>query len=257
MLVSVQFLLLLFLCQSLGAPSSAHRGRSGESDDDGETQNPFSSGPEQLKILQQYLKHSDLSQENASSLKRETAILHIFLLHDYDKSGHLDGLELMQLLSGILSERERGRPPSKSVIFLVDEVLEKQDLNRDGLLSAPELLVPPVYASQSLTEDPSTDTIHVAIPPPQGTLEDGTLEAQENLVEVLQAGDQDSPPQDTNGQSDDRTPSPAEANGDTPKEPGAEENEELNDETLPEKVEEEEEQGEEEIHEAVVTEDDV
>ncbi|OCT81590.1 hypothetical protein XELAEV_18028414mg [Xenopus laevis] len=156
-------LLPILLGQGWAAPRTIQGGRS-EQDGSVQIRNPFSKGPEELSLLQEYLKKKDPLETNASNLKRETAILHLFLLHDYDKSGHLDGLELMQLLSGILSHTSQGEPTHESVIHMVDEVLERQDLNRDGLLSAPELVTPPIYASE---EDVSQDNVSMAIPPPQ------------------------------------------------------------------------------------------
>ncbi|XP_063297920.1 cell growth regulator with EF hand domain protein 1 isoform X1 [Pelobates fuscus] len=161
-----KFLLSLLLCQVMTAPRTAQDDRSKQ--DDPKIQNPFSSGAEQLRFLQGYLEHADPLEKNAFSFKREKAILHLFLLHDFDKSGELDGLELMQLLNGTLSQRMQEQPPPINIIRLVDEVLDKQDLNRDGLLSAPELLMAPVNVTEPITEeDQSTDTFHVAIPLPQ------------------------------------------------------------------------------------------
>ncbi|XP_075451266.1 cell growth regulator with EF hand domain protein 1 isoform X2 [Ascaphus truei] len=168
------------------------------------------------------------------------AILHLFLLHDYDKSGRLDGLELMQLLKGILSQNSPTKPPPESVILVVDEVLEKQDLNRDGLLSAPELVTPPVYASEPLfEEDPSQDTMHLAIPPPQGTPREERQGILENITktEKKQGEGPGSEPMDAQDISKDQTNDPApsreEAYENSQEEPVEGDNEELTDETIP------------------------
>ncbi|KAM4689937.1 cell growth regulator with EF hand domain protein 1, partial [Rhinophrynus dorsalis] len=139
--------------------------------------NPFSLGPQQVRMLQEYLHEIDPKEENALNLERETAILHLFLLHDFDKSRLLDGLEMMQLVSGILSQNSQGKPAPESIIDWVDKVLDKQDLNKDGLLSAPELVKPPVYASE---EDPSQDTMAMVIPPPQGPQEEEKVDLLED-----------------------------------------------------------------------------
>ncbi|MEE6514411.1 hypothetical protein FKM82_022485 [Ascaphus truei] len=171
---------------------------------------------------------------------RGRAILHLFLLHDYDKSGRLDGLELMQLLKGILSQNSPTMPPPESVILVVDEVLEKQDLNRDGLLSAPELVTPPVYASEPLLEeDPSQDTMHLAIPPTQGTPREERQGILENITktEKKQGEGPGSEPMDAQDISKDQTNDPApsreEAYENSQEEPVEGDNEELTDETIP------------------------
>ncbi|KAM4012345.1 cell growth regulator with EF hand domain protein 1-like [Anomaloglossus baeobatrachus] len=96
-------------------------------------------------------------------MSQETAILRLFVLHDYDKSGLLDGLELMQLLYGILTKDLQEKATEESVISVVDEVLEKQDVNLDGLLSAQELV-----NSVSYKEGEDQESAHIVIPPPMG-----------------------------------------------------------------------------------------
>lgn len=99
------------------------------------------------------------------------ALLYLFALHDHDRSGRLDGLELLQLLGAVLVQRDgerldpdvvgpTGMAPrtpwstpgpgphpvptlSPQVAALVDRALERQDLSRDGLLDPPELLLSP------------------------------------------------------------------------------------------------------------------
>ncbi|XP_075705385.1 cell growth regulator with EF hand domain protein 1 [Rhinoderma darwinii] len=154
------WLLPMFLSHGLAAPRTDSR--SGQSDGI-RISNPFTAAEEHLSVLHGYLKEQDPLGENDSNMTRETAILHLFVLHDYDKSGLLDGLELMQLLYGVLTRRLQEKPTEYSVISLVDEVLEIQDVNRDGLLSAQELM-----DSLSFNEEAITDSAHMAIPPPVG-----------------------------------------------------------------------------------------
>lgn len=97
-----------------------------------------------------------------------TALLYLFALHDHDRSGRLDGLELLQLLGAVLAQGGTGQPspeavgpggpctpwgaggvgqaltlsPSPQVAVLVDRALERQDRSGDGLLDPPELLLP-------------------------------------------------------------------------------------------------------------------
>lgn len=97
-----------------------------------------------------------------------TALLYLFALYDHDRSGRLDGLELLQLLGAVLAQGGMGQPspeavglgvactpwgvggagqaltlsPSLQVAVLVDRALERQDRSGDGLLDPPELLLP-------------------------------------------------------------------------------------------------------------------
>ncbi|XP_068135892.1 cell growth regulator with EF hand domain protein 1 isoform X2 [Hyperolius riggenbachi] len=113
-------------------------------------------------FLQEYLQEEDPLEEKTSDLKRETVILRLFLLHDFDKSGLLDGLELMRLLSGVLAKILLKEPAEDSVVSLVDEILVKQDVNQDGLLSAQELVTPPASTAEEIP------SLHVALPVPPG-----------------------------------------------------------------------------------------
>ncbi|XP_075057096.1 cell growth regulator with EF hand domain protein 1 [Mixophyes fleayi] len=150
-------LLPLLVSPGLAAPRTGSRSEPSEG---GRILNPFALGADNLSLLQGYLKDKDPLEENAADMKREKVILHLFVLYDFDKNGLLDGLELMRLLSGILTKSLQEEPAQKSVVSLVDEVLDKQDLNLDGLLSVQELVTPPVYTEED------TLSVHVAIPPP-------------------------------------------------------------------------------------------
>ncbi|XP_010725211.1 cell growth regulator with EF hand domain protein 1 [Meleagris gallopavo] len=70
------------------------------------------------------------------------ALLFLFAMHDHDRSGQLDGLELLQLLGAVLTQGGAGRPSSEAVAALVDRALEQRDRSGDGLLDPPELLLP-------------------------------------------------------------------------------------------------------------------
>ncbi|XP_074720445.1 cell growth regulator with EF hand domain protein 1 [Strix uralensis] len=80
---------------------------------------------------------------DAEALTREQALLYLFVLHDHDRSGSLDGLELLRLLDAVLAQRDGGRPDPQAVAALVDRALERHDLSGDGLLDPPELLLSP------------------------------------------------------------------------------------------------------------------
>ncbi|XP_048209229.1 cell growth regulator with EF hand domain protein 1 [Perognathus longimembris pacificus] len=103
--------------------------------------NPFEPGPEQLRLLQNYLRGLEKmkGEEEPQDMSREQVLLYLFALHDYDQSGHLDGLELLFMLTAALAPRLADFPINP-VILVVDRVLETQDLNGDGLLTPAELI---------------------------------------------------------------------------------------------------------------------
>ncbi|XP_069881315.1 cell growth regulator with EF hand domain protein 1 isoform X2 [Dipodomys merriami] len=103
--------------------------------------NPFEPGPEQLRLLQNYLKGLGKMkrEEEPEAMNREQVLLYLFALHDYDQSGQLDGLELLVMLTAALAPGLADFPINP-VILVVDRVLETQDLNGDGLLTPAELV---------------------------------------------------------------------------------------------------------------------
>uniref|UniRef100_A0A8C5MRC0 EF-hand domain-containing protein n=1 Tax=Leptobrachium leishanense TaxID=445787 RepID=A0A8C5MRC0_9ANUR len=195
----------------------------------------MSIGPEQLRLLQGYLEHADPMEKNASNLAREAVILHLILLHDYDKSGRLDGLETMQLLRGILTHKMQEPPPPKSVILLVDDILDTQDINRDGFLDAHELLVPAIYGEDALLKVEENSAVHVAIPPPQNVQNENKAESQETVINV----EERSVENEAQGVINEALPSP--------EEPLVEESEELIGQTMAEVLEGEEMENVEEV----------
>ncbi|XP_070591078.1 cell growth regulator with EF hand domain protein 1 [Erythrolamprus reginae] len=96
-----------------------------------------------LKVLQDYLENIGQLNGDAAAMTREQALLLLFALHDYDKSGYLDGLEFMRLLSELVSQQAKGQPAPDTVVPMVDSILETQDFNWDGLLEPSELFLPP------------------------------------------------------------------------------------------------------------------
>ncbi|XP_058143738.1 cell growth regulator with EF hand domain protein 1 [Dasypus novemcinctus] len=106
--------------------------------------NPFRPGKEQLGLLQSYLRGLERMEEEPEHLSREQVVLYLFALHDYDQSGQLDGLELLSMLTAALAPGAAASPATNPVIPVVDEVLETQDLNKDGLMTPVELINFPV-----------------------------------------------------------------------------------------------------------------
>ncbi|XP_051579620.1 cell growth regulator with EF hand domain protein 1-like [Myxocyprinus asiaticus] len=103
--------------------------------------NPFGSSENNHRLLQSYIK-SNLKEGQASPElnTREQEMFFLFSLYDYDRSGQMDGLELMQLLTDFLSHHAMMPKSTDSVVSLVDYLLQTQDLNQDGLLAPSELL---------------------------------------------------------------------------------------------------------------------
>lgn len=96
----------------------------------------------ELLLLWSAVRSLGPPEQDTEAMTREQALLYLFVLHDHDQSRSLDGLELLQLLGTVLAQAG-GRPDPNTVAALVDQALERQDLNGDGLLDPSELLDPP------------------------------------------------------------------------------------------------------------------
>ncbi|XP_032072867.1 cell growth regulator with EF hand domain protein 1 isoform X1 [Thamnophis elegans] len=105
--------------------------------------NPLHPSQVSLKVLQDYLENIGQLNADTATMTREQALLLLFALHDYDKSGLLDGLEFMRLLNELVSQQAKGQPAPDMVVPMVDSILETQDFNWDGLLEPLELFLPP------------------------------------------------------------------------------------------------------------------
>ncbi|XP_060107101.1 cell growth regulator with EF hand domain protein 1 [Heteronotia binoei] len=105
--------------------------------------NPLHPGKENVRMLQDYLRNVGQIEKDADIMTREQALLLLFALHDYDKSGRLDGLEFMRMLSELVEEQAKRQPLSDLLVLMVDSILETQDLNQDGLLDPSELFLGP------------------------------------------------------------------------------------------------------------------
>eukprot|EP00063_Salmo_salar_P077178 XP_014052013.1 PREDICTED: cell growth regulator with EF hand domain protein 1-like isoform X1 [Salmo salar] len=108
--------------------------------------NPFGSGDEERRLLQSYIKANLKEGQGGPDSTWEQEVFFLFSLHDYDRSGDMDGLEMMKLLSEYNSHNtpgEQSAEPVRGVVDMVDFLLQTQDLNMDGLIAPPELLSPP------------------------------------------------------------------------------------------------------------------
>lgn len=149
----VHLLLLTHLCLSAPGLPGTQREESLEAHSPpAELLNPFGSGEEERRLLQNYIQSSLKvdGQEGPEISSREQEVFFLCHLYDYDRSGLLDGLEIMKLLSDYNSHHSPGQ---QLVVSMVDFLLQTQDLNQDGLLAPLELLSP----SLPYTQDSSTN----------------------------------------------------------------------------------------------------
>uniref|UniRef100_H3B1U4 Cell growth regulator with EF-hand domain 1 n=1 Tax=Latimeria chalumnae TaxID=7897 RepID=H3B1U4_LATCH len=154
--------------------------------------NPFVFGEEELRLLQRYIMNSQELTGRPDHMTREQVLFYLFALHDYDKSNHMDGLELLTLLTDFLSQNSTGQPSPEAVIPIVDGLLETQDSNKDGLLSLSELLFP--ATQENLTHDFHQQEPEVAVSqnaPPQSPGDGGMLQdPQQEMAPEDQWGSQ-------------------------------------------------------------------
>ncbi|XP_071404230.1 cell growth regulator with EF hand domain protein 1 [Pithys albifrons albifrons] len=106
-----------------------------------------------LPLLQRAVQSLGLPGQDVEAMTWEQALLYLVVLHDHDRSGRLDGLELLQLLGTVLAQAG-GHPDPDMVAVLVDRALARQDLNGDGLLDPHELLDPPKLLSPERDQGP-------------------------------------------------------------------------------------------------------
>uniref|UniRef100_A0A671NBS9 Cell growth regulator with EF hand domain protein 1-like n=2 Tax=Sinocyclocheilus anshuiensis TaxID=1608454 RepID=A0A671NBS9_9TELE len=161
--------------------------------------NPFGSSEDNHRLLQSYIKSSMKEGQTSPELNtREQEVFFLFSLYDYDRSGQMDGLELMQLLTDFLTHHEMLPKSSDSVVSLVDYLLQTQDLNQDGLLAPSELL--------STIEHQQENKIVPPDPPAEEALnqeqthtksEDRVSETHQQDVEVNQESEHENETQDS------------------------------------------------------------
>lgn len=139
----VLFALLIQLC--LAAPGQPQTDR--DKDSAAAVDHPFQSTEDSHRLLRTYidfiLNKEDQGRPEINSWEQE--VFFLFRLHDYDRSGFLDGLEMIKLLRDFNAFRASGVVHSNNeVVSVVDFLLQTQDLNHDGLFSPSELLSPPL-----------------------------------------------------------------------------------------------------------------
>ncbi|XP_075770626.1 cell growth regulator with EF hand domain protein 1 isoform X1 [Pelodiscus sinensis] len=158
--------------------------------------------PARCRLLQGYLRSVGQPAQDPAHMTREQVLLYLCALHDYDRSGQLDGLEFMQLLTGLVAQQAQGQPSPDAVIVAVDGILATQDLNQDGLLNPSELLLPAQAPAgdgvvQWAPQEPEPPAAALETPSPQGAAAAGVEppEAVEPVSEQPAAtGPSQSPP---------------------------------------------------------------
>ncbi|XP_055981903.1 cell growth regulator with EF hand domain protein 1 [Sorex fumeus] len=171
----MRLLALLFLPLGQAAPKEGALRRPDPEEQHQPLPNPFQPGQERLRLLQRYLKGLERMDEEPEHMSREQVLLYLVALHDYDQSGQLDGLELLSLLMAALAPGAANAPTPDPVILLVDQVLETQDLNGDGLMTPAELInfpeEAPRHAEPQAPHAEGQQPLFTESPPGQGVQE--------------------------------------------------------------------------------------
>lgn len=143
-------LLLIHLCLTApGLPGTQREETVDPNNPSRALPNPFGSGEEDRRLLQSYIQSSLKDGQGGPEISTwEQEVFFLFGLYDYDRSGLLDGLEMMKLLSDYSSYHTPGAKANELVVSMVDFLLQTQDLNQDGLLAPSELLSPPLPLTQ-------------------------------------------------------------------------------------------------------------
>lgn len=161
--------LLMHLCLAAPGQPGTHR----EEDRAAAVVYPFQSKEESHWLLQRYIdsimNKEEQGRPEINSWEQE--VFFVFGLHDYDRSGFLDGLEMIKLLYEFNAVLSPGVVLSNNqVVSVVDFLLQTQDLNHDGLFSPAELLSPPSLtqareAIQDTTEDAENKVVQTDTQP--------------------------------------------------------------------------------------------
>ncbi|XP_070767250.1 cell growth regulator with EF hand domain protein 1 [Enoplosus armatus] len=135
--------------------------------------NPFGSGEENRWLLQSYIQSSLKEDQGGPEISTwEQEVFFLFRLYDYDRSGLLDGLEMMKLLSDYNSHHTPGAQANELVVSMVDFLLQTQDLNQDGLLAPSELLSPSLPHTQDYSNNNAPHQVQeVAVEEPREELQ--------------------------------------------------------------------------------------
>ncbi|XP_068587155.1 cell growth regulator with EF hand domain protein 1 [Cebidichthys violaceus] len=189
--------LLIHLCQAApGLPGTQREESVDGRDPSVALANPFDS--RDRRLLQSYIQSSLKDGQGGPEISTwEQEVFFLFRLYDYDRSGLLDGLEMMKLLSDYNSYHTPGAHTNELVVSMVDFLLQSQDLNQDGLLAPSELLSPPLPHTQDSSNNnaPHQEQAVVAEEklsnPSPDEKKAGAAEAREEAHEELQPQDEE------------------------------------------------------------------
>ncbi|XP_014880476.1 cell growth regulator with EF hand domain protein 1 [Poecilia latipinna] len=150
--------------------------------------NPFGSGEEERRLLQSYIQQSLRNSQGSPDITSwEQEVFFLFRLYDYDRSGFLDGLEIMKLLSDYNSHHALGPEANEHVVSMVDFLLQTQDLNQDGLLDPSELLSPSFINTQGSSNN---QTPHQEQELAEENMQSNTFTVESNAGAMEQKGEQ-------------------------------------------------------------------
>ncbi|XP_077569179.1 cell growth regulator with EF hand domain protein 1 isoform X3 [Stigmatopora nigra] len=128
LLPSALLLLVLQVHPSQGAPQREDPEKAPS--DSSVLTNPFGSREEEQRLLQRYIEL--IRPDDVKINSRDEEVFYLFGLYDFDRSGHLDGLEMMKLLSDYNSQNapeEKANDSDNDIKILVEDqmvTLEKR-----------------------------------------------------------------------------------------------------------------------------------
>ncbi|MCP9257093.1 Multiple coagulation factor deficiency protein 2-like protein [Dirofilaria immitis] len=104
-------------------------------------------GGEQAKNVEHIKEHLDGKLDPTANMTPEQLQFHYFNMHDVDRNGLLDGIELIKAITHFHEENRDSRQGASQlpavltemeIERMLDPIFESDDLNRDGFISYPE-----------------------------------------------------------------------------------------------------------------------
>ncbi|VDK76766.1 unnamed protein product [Onchocerca ochengi] len=104
-------------------------------------------GGEQAKNVEHIKEHLDGKLDPTANMTPEQLQFHYFNMHDIDRNGLLDGIELIKAVTHFHEENRDSRQGTSQlpavltemeIERMLDPIFESDDLNRDGFISYPE-----------------------------------------------------------------------------------------------------------------------